>query len=297
MKKILTIAGSDSSGGAGIQADIKTITAHKMYAMSVITALTAQNTVAVTAIADTEPQFVAQQMDAVFSDIYPDAIKIGMVSSVGIITVIAKKLREYAPQHIVLDPVMISASGYKLLSDEAQTALMSELIPLCEILTPNVPEAEILCNFKVENETDMEGAAVEISAKAGCAVLVKGGHLFKDTSGNTTLTGEGLSSSRYGDSDDMYVTDILCENGKVKYFTSKRIKNPNNHGTGCTLSSAIACNLAVGMSLEASISEAKSYLNDALASMLDLGAGAGPLDHSCRIPPFKTRGNPIDSGT
>ena len=283
MKKILTIAGSDSSGGAGIQADIKTITAHKMYAMSVITALTAQNTVAVTAIADAAPLFVAQQMDAVFSDIYPDAVKIGMVSNEEIIHTIALKLKEFAPQHIVLDPVMISASGYKLLSDTAQNALMTELIPLCEILTPNVPEAEILSNLEIKNETDMERAAAIISAKSGCAVLVKGGHLIRDTSENSALAHDDLNSLDNSVSDEKWATDILCENGKCKYFTSKRIRNSNNHGTGCTLSSAIACNLAAGRSLEESISEAKSYLNDALASMLNLGKGAGPLDHTCRI--------------
>jgi hydroxymethylpyrimidine/phosphomethylpyrimidine kinase len=259
LRKVLTIAGSDSSGGAGIQADIKTITVHKMYAMSAITALTAQNTTGVYGIMEATPEFVGKQLDCIFTDIFPDAVKIGMVSSSGIIAMIAQKLQEYKPQHIVVDPVMVSTSGCKLLEDEAQLALITKLLPLAEVITPNIPEAEVLCGFPIKNEADMERAGRKIGEHLKGAVLVKGGHLVSDA------------------------VDMLYENGTCKWFRSERVENPNTHGTGCTLSSAIACNLADGHSLEDSIRNAKAYLTGALKAMLDLGKGPGPMEHTYSI--------------
>jgi len=259
IKKILTIAGSDCSGGAGIQADIKTITAHKMYAMSAITALTAQNTTGVYGIEEVTPEFVGQQIDCIFNDIRPDAVKIGMVSSSKIIEVIVEKLIQYKPENIVIDPVMVSTSGSKLLCDEAMNTLITKLIPLATVITPNIPEAQVLCGFSIENENDMISAAKEISKSLQGAVLVKGGHLVNDA------------------------IDLLYENGNIYWFRSPRIDNPNTHGTGCTLSSAIACNLADGKSLSASIENAKIYLTGALKAGLNLGQGSGPLEHTYLI--------------
>ncbi|MCI9598618.1 MAG: bifunctional hydroxymethylpyrimidine kinase/phosphomethylpyrimidine kinase [Firmicutes bacterium] len=259
MKKVLTIAGSDSSGGAGIQADIKTITAHGMYAMSVITALTAQNTTGVYGVLDTPPEFVAQQLDCVFSDIVPDAVKIGMVSSGPIIHAIADKLREHGAQNIVVDPVMVSTSGSRLLSEEALDALTTRLLPLGTVITPNVPEAEVLCGFGVQSKDDMLRAARTIADRLDCAVLVKGGHLQGDAA------------------------DVLYEKGQAFWFQQSRIDNPNSHGTGCTLSSAIACNLAEGQTLHKSIHRAKVYLTGVLQAGLDLGKGSGPLNHMYQL--------------
>ena len=259
MKKVLTIAGSDSSGGAGIQADIKTITVHKMYAMSAITALTAQNTTGVYGILEATPEFVGQQLDCIFTDIYPDAVKIGMVSSSKIIEVIAEKLRQYDAKNIVVDPVMVSTSGCRLLSDEAREALMTQLLPLGTVITPNIPEAEVLCGFPIRDEEGMIKAARAISERLKGAVLVKGGHLVSDA------------------------VDLLLENGNLHWYRGKRVNNPNTHGTGCTLSSAIACNLAHGLTLDESIRNAKAYLTGALEAMLDLGKGAGPMDHTYRL--------------
>lgn len=262
MKKVLTIAGSDCSGGAGIQADIKTITVHKMYAMSVITALTAQNTTGVYGIRETDAEFAAKQMDCIFTDIPPDAVKIGMVPNEKIIRVIAEKLRTYQVQDVVLDPVMISTSGSRLMSKDAQEALKEELFPLAAVVTPNLMEAEALCGFSVSTPREMERAAEKIACYGSSAVLLKGGHL--------------------ADGAD----DLLYEKGKYVWFSSKRIENPNTHGTGCTLSSAIACNLAAGYALERGIKNAKNYLTGALQDGLDLGAGSGPLNHMYRLPPF-----------
>lgn len=259
MKKVLTIAGSDSSGGAGIQADIKTITAHKMYAMSAITALTAQNTTGVYGIMDATPEFVSLQLDCIFQDIYPDAVKIGMVSSGKIIEAIVGKLKEYKAKNIVLDPVMVSTSGCKLLSDEAQEALIAKLLPVATIITPNIPEAEVLSGITIKNEDDMIFAAKKIAAYYDGAILVKGGHLVSDA------------------------IDLLYENSQYHWYVSERVDNPNTHGTGCTLSSAIACNLAAGKSLSESIKDGKEYLTGALKAMLDLGKGAGPMDHTYNI--------------
>lgn len=259
MKKVLTIAGSDSSGGAGIQADIKTITAYKMYAMSAITALTAQNTTGVYGIMDVSAKFVGQQLDCIFTDIAPDAIKIGMVSNSEIINVIADKLIQYNAKNIVVDPVMVSTSGSKLLSGEAIDALITKLLPLGTLITPNIPEAEVLCGLPIKSEEDMVSAAKRITKHYNGAVLIKGGHLVNDA------------------------TDLLCEKGLFEWFKSPRVNNPNTHGTGCTLSSAIACNLADGKSHGESIERAKQFLTGALQAMLDLGKGAGPLDHTYNL--------------
>ena len=239
MKTALTIAGSDSSGGAGIQADIKTMTANGVFAMSAITALTAQNTTGVTAI----------------FDIYPDAVKIGMVSSAELIDTIAEKLHTYEAKHIVVDPVMVATSGSKLLRDDAVQALTAKLLPMAEVLTPNIPEAEILSGMTISDAAGMEAAAKAISEKYGCAVLCKGGHQINDAD------------------------DLLWRSGTGKWFHGKRIANPNTHGTGCTLSSAIASNLAKGCDLDTSVERAKAYISGCLSAMLDLGHGSGPMDH------------------
>lgn len=254
MKKVLTIAGSDCSGGAGIQADIKTITVHKMYAMSVITSLTAQNTTGVYGIEDASAEFVANQLDCVFRDIRPDAVKIGMVSDIEIIKIIASKLREYEAKNIVADPVMVATSGSKLLKDGAILTLVEELLPVADIITPNIPEAEILAQTEIKTKNDMEKAAKAIYDKIGTAVLIKGGH--------------GINTAN----------DLLYD-GDSRLFVGKRIENPNTHGTGCTLSSAIACNLAAGYSAGESVKNAKEYLTGAIADGLDLGKGSGPLNH------------------
>ena len=259
MKTALTIAGSDCSGGAGIQADIKTMTAHGVYAMSAITALTAQNTTGVTDILDVTPAFLAAQLDAVFTDIFPDAVKIGMVSSADLIGVIARKLRQYEASHVVVDPVMVATSGSRLLQENAVETLKTELLPLAELVTPNIPEAEILANMEIHSPVDMETAARIISRQYHCAVLCKGGHDLNDAN------------------------DLLWKDGEGIWFHGERIDNPNTHGTGCTLSSAIASNLAKGMNLEESVRQAKAYISGALAAMLDLGKGRGPMNHAFDI--------------
>ena len=255
MKTALTIAGSDSSGGAGIQADIKTMTANGVYAMSAITALTAQNTTGVTGIFEATPEFLAQEIDAIFTDIYPDAVKIGMVSSAELIGVIAEKLHTYGAKHIVVDPVMVATSGDRLITEDAVSALKELLLPLATVLTPNIPEAEILSGMTIRSAADMEAAAWAISEQYGCAVLCKGGHQINDAD------------------------DLLWRSGTGKWFHGKRIANPNTHGTGCTLSSAIASNLAKGCDLDTSVERAKAYISGCLSAMLDLGHGSGPMDH------------------
>ena len=259
MKTAVTIAGSDSSGGAGIQADIKTMIANGVYAMSAITALTAQNTTGVTGIMEVTPEFLAQQLDSIFTDIRPDAVKIGMVSSSALIQVIAEKLKEYKAENIVVDPVMVATSGSKLISDDAIETLKTCLMPLSSILTPNIPEAEVLAEMKVETEEEMILAAKKISETFHCAVLCKGGHQLNDAN------------------------DLLYRDGEYKWFHGKRIQNPNTHGTGCTLSSAIASNLAKGYSMDESVKRAKDYISEALEAMLDLGKGSGPMKHCFNI--------------
>ena len=255
MKTALTIAGSDSSGGAGIQADIKTMTANGVYAMSAVTALTAQNTTGVYGILESTPEFLASQLDCIFTDIFPDAVKTGMVSSTGLIEVIADKLKQYKAQNIVVDPVMVATSGSRLISQEAVDALKELLLPLATVLTPNIPEAEVLSGLTISGPADMEKAAQAIGKAYGCAVLCKGGHDLNDAN------------------------DLLWRDGTCKWFHGRRIDNPNTHGTGCTLSSAIASNLAKGYDLDTAVERAKAYLSGALAAMLDLGAGQGPMDH------------------
>lgn len=258
-KTTLTIAGSDSSGGAGIQADIKTMQANGVYAMSAITALTAQNTTGVSGIFEVTPEFLGQQLDAVFTDIYPDAVKIGMVASAELVKMIAFKLKEYKAEQIVVDPVMVSTSGSRLISEEAIQILKTELFPLASVLTPNIPEAEVLFGASIHSAEDMERAAQAISEEYHCAVLLKGGHQLNDAN------------------------DLLYAEGKSRWFYGRRIDNPNTHGTGCTLSSAIASNLAKGYGLEEAVERAKEYISGALAAMLDLGAGSGPMDHGFDI--------------
>lgn len=256
MKTALTIAGSDSIGGAGIQADIKTMTVNGVYAMSAVTALTAQNTTGVRAIMESTPDFLKQQLDAVFEDIVPDAVKIGMVASSELIRVIAERLRYYGAGNVVVDPVMVSTSGSSLIKSDAVQTLTRELLPICTLVTPNIPEAQVLSGVRVESESDMLAAAKRIGDSYHCSVLLKGGHSVNDAN------------------------DLLYINGEFARFDGKRIPNPNTHGTGCTLSSAIAANLAKGYPLAESVRRAKEYLSRALAAMLDLGNGSGPIMHN-----------------
>ncbi len=262
MKTALTIAGSDSSGGAGIQADIKTMTMNGVFATSAITALTAQNTTGVTGILDVTPEFLQQQIDAVFTDIFPDAVKIGMVSTSALIETIANSLEHYQARNIVVDPVMVATSGAKLICDDAIETLKTRLLSLACVITPNIPETEELTGTSVKSEADMEAAARAIAQQYGCAVLCKGGHNLNDAND--------------------YLFDPAASNGTGvgRWFEGKRIDNPNTHGTGCTLSSAIASNLAKGYSLEQAVFRAKEYISGALGAMLDLGTGSGPMNHA-----------------
>ncbi len=256
MRTVLSIAGSDSCGGAGIQADIKTMTMNGVYAMSAITALTAQNTTGVSSISEVSPEFLAQQIDAVFEDIRPDAVKIGMVSNADLMRVIAARLRSYGAANVIVDPVMVATSGSRLMQTEAITTLTKELLPLATLVTPNIPEAEVLSGMAIHNTEDMLAVARYIGDTYGTAVLLKGGHSINDAN------------------------DLLYTNGSYRWFKGNRIDNPNTHGTGCTLSSAIASNLAKGYDLETSVQRAKDYVSGALAAMLDLGRGNGPLQHN-----------------
>ena len=256
MRTALSIAGSDSSGGAGIQADIKTMIMNGVFAMTAITALTAQNTTCVRSIEESTPDFLKDQIDAVFEDIFPDAVKIGMVASSDLIRVIADRLKFYGARNIVVDPVMVATSGSSLMKTDAVQTLCEELLPLAALVTPNIPEAQILAEQEIKNETDMLAAAKTIGNCYGCAVLLKGGHSVSDAN------------------------DLLYVNGEHRWFYGKRINNPNTHGTGCTLSSAIAANLAKGYALEDAVERAKAYISGALAAMLDLGRGSGPMNHA-----------------
>ncbi len=256
MKTALTIAGSDSSGGAGIQTDIKTMTMNGVYAMSAITSLTAQNTLGVRAVLDSTPEFLKEQLDAVFEDIFPDSVKIGMVSSSALIDVIEDRLKFYNAKNIVVDPVMVATSGSALIKTDAIKTLVEKLLPIATIVTPNIPEAEILSDMKIKSKDDMIKVAKFIEKNYGCCVLLKGGHSINDAN------------------------DLLCENGRFVWFDGKRIDNPNTHGTGCTLSSAISSNLAKGLSLAESVKRAKEYISNALAEGLDLGKGSGPMKHN-----------------
>ena len=256
MKTALTVAGSDCSGGAGIQADLKTMTMNGVYAMSAITALTAQNTTGVRAIRESTPEFLKQQLDAVFEDIFPDAVKIGMVSSSKLIEVIAERLVYYKAKNVVVDPVMVSTSGSSLMNESAVKTLVDKLFPTATLVTPNIPEARVLSGYVIETKSDMVKAAKNIGNTYGCAVLLKGGHSISDAD------------------------DLLYANGDAVWFEGVRINNPNTHGTGCTLSSAIAANLAKGYDLAVSVHRAKEYISGALSDMLDLGEGSGPMNHA-----------------
>lgn len=256
MKKVLTIAGSDPSGGAGIQADIKTMTENGVYAMSVITAITAQNTMGVTGVLNVTEEYIDKQMDAVFSDIYPDAVKIGMLSDIGIIKSVAGKLKEYEAKNIVIDPVMISTSGTRLLSEEAIALMKSDLFPMASLITPNIPEAENLSGKSIMDKEDVIKVAKELSKAYDTAVLIKGGHAKSGAD------------------------DLLFYEDKAYWFNAERIDNPNTHGTGCTLSSAIASNLAKGYAMERAVERAKEYILGAIKAMLNLGQGNGPMKHN-----------------
>ena len=262
MKTALTIAGSDSCGGAGIQADIKTMTMNGVYAMSAITALTAQNTTGVRAIQEATPEFLKQQLDAIFEDIFPDAVKIGMVSSVELICVIADRLKYYKAKNVVVDPVMVATSGSALIKTDAVQTLITELLPIATLVTPNIPEAQTLSGLTIESKEDMVTVAKRIGDNYHCAVLLKGGHSINDAN------------------------DLLYADGEAVWFEGKRIKNSNTHGTGCTLSSAIAANLAKGFPLAESVQRAKDYISGALTAMLDLGKGSGPMMHNFDLKSF-----------
>ena len=255
MKHLLTIAGSDSSGGAGIQADLKTFAAHGTFGMSVITAVTAQNTQGVTMVQDIDAGVIEAQIDAVFDDIRVDAVKIGMVSRPEIIKTIADRLRDYKPQIVVLDPVMISKSGYPLLAPEACETLIKELLPLATLVTPNLPEAEAITGMQVTEKAQMRAVAEKIITLGAKAVLVKGGHL-SDTA-----------------------DDLLFDGSTETWFPGKRIPTKNTHGTGCTLSSSLAANLAKGLVLPEAVRTSKAYVTEAIEHGIELGSGCGPTHH------------------
>ena len=308
MKTALTIAGSDSSGGAGIQADIKTMTMNGVFAMSALTALTAQNTTGVTGILDVDPEFLEKQLDAVFTDIFPCAVKIGMVSTSALIRVIASRLEHYGARNIVVDPVMVATSGAKLICDDAIETLKARLLPMARVITPNIPEAEELWGASIASEADMEAAARDIAHRFGCAVLCKGGHNLNDANdylfdpqaegaavavgeGAGVAAGAGAGAGAAGEGAGAGAgagaaagDGSVAGDGAGRWFMGKRINNPNTHGTGCTLSSAIAANLAKGYSLEQAVSRAKEYISGALSAMLDLGAGSGPMNHAFALP-------------
>lgn len=259
MHKSLTIAGSDSSGGAGIQADLKTMTALGVYGMSAITALTAQNTTGVQSIFEVTPKFLEDELDSIFTDIFPDSVKIGMVSNADLIRVISKKLREYNAKNIVVDPVMVSTSGSKLMADGAKDALLSELFKVADIITPNIPEAEALTGQSIKSKDDMVEAAKKIGEFFEGYILLKGGHSADDSD------------------------DLLYKNSEKIWIKGERIENPNTHGTGCTLSSAIASYLAMGHDVPESVHLAKEFITGAISAKLDLGKGRGPLNHMWKI--------------
>ncbi len=259
MKTVLTIAGSDCSGGAGIQADLKTMLANGVYGMSVITSLTAQNTTGVRAVSNVTTEFLKDQIDSVFEDIVPDAVKTGMIPSKQLVEATAEKLKQYNAAKIVVDPVMVATSGADLSTAESVIALKEKLIPMATLVTPNIPEAEVLSGMKINTKEDMTEAAKIINRECGCDVLIKGGH----TNNNSD--------------------DVLLHNGEIFVFEMPKIDNPNTHGTGCTLSSAIASNLAKGMTVPQAVRRAKEYITGAIRDGLDLGKGRGPLDHGYDI--------------
>lgn len=277
MRTALTIAGSDSSGGAGVQADLKTMIANGVYGMSVITAITAQNTLGIRSVLEVPAGIVKDQMDAVFTDIFPDSVKIGMLGSKAVTVAVEERIRHYGAGKVVIDPVMISTSNTRLLDGDAVTALRDELFPLAALITPNIPEAwalmkDIPCEAALSehiancpSSEAIENAAGLLGDRYGCPVLIKGGH---------SDAAEGSVSC---------CDDVLYSDGQIKWYRSPRIANNNTHGTGCTLSSAICSNLARGLSLDESVAAAKDYVSLAIASNLDIGHGKGPLNHACNI--------------
>ena len=259
MKVVLSIAGSDSSGGAGIQADLKTMTAHGVFGMTAITAMTAQNTKGVTAIVESSPAFLEKQIDASLTDIPADAVKIGMLPSAEQVRIVAKKLKEYEVENIVVDPVMVATSGSRLMEENTSQVMADNLFSIATVITPNIPEAECLVEYKIFDKAGMEKAAKELGNDYGCSVLIKGGHSVEDA------------------------CDVLYENGEITWFEGEKIDNDNTHGTGCTLSSAIASNLALGFTLKESVERAKEYITAAISAGLNLGQGSGPLNHMVGI--------------
>lgn len=255
MKKALTIAGSDCSGGAGIQADLKTFSAHGVFGMSVIVSVVAENTSRVIDIQDITPEMIEKQIDAVFEDIIPDSVKIGMLSTPQCMQAVAKKLIQYQPKNVVIDPVMYAKNGCPLMEPSSIGELIEKIIPLADVLTPNIPEAECISGVKIDSLEDVKKAA-EIIYKMGCKnVLIKGGHAIGDAE------------------------DTLYDGKNFSYFKAHRINTKNTHGTGCTLSSAIASNLAIGLDIIGSVENAKKYVTTAIKNSLAIGKGCGPTNH------------------
>lgn len=282
MKTVLTIAGSDCSGGAGIQADLKTIEAHGLYGMSVITALTAQNTLGISGIMTVEAGFVKKQLDAIFDDIRPDAIKIGMLPDADVMRAVRDVLVANKASNIVLDPVLSSTSGTELSKKEAREFLKNELFCLCNLVTPNIPEAEILSQRTIGSKEDMEDVAKALSEEFRSSFLIKGGHSFFDKEDEASDCLYLCRESANLNSDiKESVSDKENEKNPI-FIEGKRINNPNTHGTGCTLSSAIACNLACGLTMEESVKRAKEYIGKCISAGLDIGRGRGPLLHNLR---------------
>lgn len=255
MKTALTIAGSDSGGGAGVQADLKSFSANGVFGMSVITAVTAQNTVEVRSVQNIEPKIIKDQIEAVFDDLPVDAVKIGMLSTEETIDVVSTTLRKYNPGYLVVDPVMVSKGGQRLLEEKAVSALIKKILPLATMITPNIPEAEVILDESIKNETDMKTACRFIHSLGSKSVLLKGGHL------------EGDPNDLFFDGEHFY------------WIKGKRVFTKNTHGTGCTLSAALAANLAKGASLLDAVQQAKEYINSAIEHSLDLGHGHGPTNH------------------
>lgn len=257
MKKLLTIAGSDPSGGAGIQADLKTFAAHGHYGMSVITSLTAQNTMGVKAIHTIPVDFFDQQLCAVLEDIQPDAVKIGMVGSAELLAVVVKRLKQFQIQKLVVDPVMVSTSGHALIQEDALQMMKQQLLCMADIITPNLAEAQVLSGMSIQNKADMEQAGRALKEMYDGAILIKGGHLAN------------------------CADDLLIFNHQQMWLCAPHIDTHNTHGTGCTLSSAIACHLALGKDIASSVKDAKAYIQQCLKDGMDIGHGNGPLNHLC----------------
>lgn len=269
MKKVLTIAGSDCSGGAGLQADLKTMCAHGVFGMSAVVSVVAENTARVLDIQNITPQMIAQQIDAIYEDIVPDAVKIGMLSAPECMRAVEQKIKQYRMRNIVIDPVMFAKNGDALMESASVGALREHILPYADVLTPNLHEAECITGHAINTPEQMEAAAKEI-LELGChSVLLKGGRAME------------------------HAVDVYCDGQICKRLESRRIDTRNTHGTGCTLSSAIASNLALGYPMLEAVIRAKDYVTDAIAHALPIGQGNGPLNHFCRIFPD----GQIDTGT